>query len=104
MARLCVLAFAMWPVSLAYDNHLGARAAAARRGFMRAVGASFLAAPAATSAVTSIPPDYDAFAGGYDNLDGGPLASALGLEGLRAGLIGRARGRTLEVLPDTTAN
>jgi hypothetical protein len=99
-----MLAFAMWPASLAYDSHVRARAATARRGFMRIVGASFLAVPAATSAVTSVPPDYDAFAGGYDNLDGGPLASALGLEGLRAGLIERARGRTLEVLPNTMAS
>jgi len=107
-ATLLLLALANWPTSLAYDAHVGVRVAASRRGFMKNIGvASLAAAPsaasaaapsAASAAATSVQSDYDGFASGYDKLDGGSLASVLGLEELRAKLIGRARGRTLEVV------
>ena len=97
-ARKLLLAIATWPISLAYDNHFEASTAATRRGFIRNVGVASLVAPTATSAVTNVQSDYDGFASKYDKLDGGSLASVLGLEELRAKLIGRARGRTLEVL------
>ena len=99
-ATLLLLALANWPTSIAYDAHVGVRVAASRRGFMKNIGvASLAAAPsAASAAATSVQSDYDGFASGYDKLDGGSLASVLGLEELRAKLIGRARGRTLEVV------
>ena len=62
-----------------------------------AVAASVAPPPSSSS-------DYDAFAGNYDSLDGGPLASALGLDGLRAQLVGRAAGRVLEVGVGTGLN
>lgn len=44
---------------------------------------------------------YDSYADNYDSLDGGPLASALGLPRLRAAAAARARGDVLEVAVGT---
>ena len=47
---------------------------------------------------------YDRYAGTYDALDGGGVASALGLEAARAALLAGARGRVLEVGAGTGLN
>ncbi|CBN74913.1 conserved unknown protein [Ectocarpus siliculosus] len=47
---------------------------------------------------------YDGFAEGYDNLDGGWAASAIGLEELRSQLLAGATGRVLEVGVGTGLN
>lgn len=53
-----------------------------------------------------LPPAYDAYASRYDMLDGrtAPLPRALGLDGLRAAVVTRAAGATLEVGCGTGAN
>eukprot|EP00614_Pseudopedinella_elastica_P003595 CAMPEP_0172602622 /NCGR_PEP_ID=MMETSP1068-20121228/22805_1 /TAXON_ID=35684 /ORGANISM="Pseudopedinella elastica, Strain CCMP716" /LENGTH=273 /DNA_ID=CAMNT_0013404047 /DNA_START=32 /DNA_END=853 /DNA_ORIENTATION=- len=70
--------------------------------FKAATSAALFAPLAARAADPSR--DYDHFSKTYDNLDGGPLAGALGLEDLRASVIGRARGKTLEVGVGTGLN
>ncbi|CAM9948909.1 unnamed protein product [Pylaiella littoralis] len=47
---------------------------------------------------------YDGFAEGYDDLDGGWAASAIGVENLRSQLLSRATGRVLEVGVGTGLN
>ena len=54
--------------------------------------------PATPSGVAAA---YDAYADTYDDLDGGPLARALGLPGLRSAAASRARGDVLEVAVGT---
>lgn len=58
------------------------------------------AAPARPSPA-DVARDYDGYAATYDALDGGPLASALGLPALRAAAAGRTRGDVLEVAVGT---
>ena len=48
--------------------------------------------------------DYDSFAAGYDALDGGPVADALGLVEARRRLLAGVRGRVLEVGVGTGLN
>mmetsp|Transcript_24876 Transcript_24876/g.45479 ORF Transcript_24876/g.45479 Transcript_24876/m.45479 type:complete len:310 (-) Transcript_24876:396-1325(-) len=48
--------------------------------------------------------DYNKFSSSYDDLDGGPLATALGLTDLRSAVVGKARGRCLEVGVGTGLN
>uniref|UniRef100_A0A7S1FY51 Methyltransferase domain-containing protein n=1 Tax=Corethron hystrix TaxID=216773 RepID=A0A7S1FY51_9STRA len=47
---------------------------------------------------------YDSYANTYDELDGGPLASALGIESARTDMISRAKGDVLEVGAGTGLN
>jgi ubiquinone/menaquinone biosynthesis C-methylase UbiE len=53
------------------------------------------------SAVTAA---YDEYASTYDDLDGGPLATALGIDDARVKLIKNAKGRVLEVGAGTGLN
>jgi len=53
------------------------------------------------SAITT---PYDEYASTYDDLDGGPLAKALGIDDARSKLIQSAKGRVLEVGAGTGLN
>ncbi|KAL7550642.1 hypothetical protein ACHAWF_016362 [Thalassiosira exigua] len=80
-------------------------AAASRRAFVASSSALAslplldLARPSSASALdpTETASSYDAYASDYDDLDGGPVASLLGIDDARRALLGRARGRVLEV-------
>ena len=48
--------------------------------------------------------DYNTYAASYDQLDGGAAATALGLDGARAALVGQAKGRVLEIGVGTGLN
>lgn len=60
-----------------------------------------VARPSPPATPASVAAAYDAYADTYDDLDGGPLARALGLPGLRAAAAARARGDVLEVAVGT---
>ena len=60
-------------------------------------------------AVAKLPPpslqqQYDKYSGSYDDLDGGPLAAALGFPELRSALLATARGQVLELGVGTGLN
>ena len=54
-----------------------------------------LSSQAASAVSASL--DYDRFSKTYDDLDGGKVAGLLGLDKLRATVVGKAHGRVLEV-------
>lgn len=79
-----------------------------RRTFMASLLSSFSIVSSSKSAHAITPEQasksYDNYAATYDNLDGGSIASSLGIDDARKSLVSKARGHVLEIGVGTGLN
>ena len=80
-----------------------------RRTFMASLSSSLSIVSSTATSANAITPEqasksYDNYAATYDNLDGGSIASSLGIDDARKHLLSKARGNVLEIGVGTGLN